>query len=458
MKKITLGLIAVLAFLGGSTYAQVAKVIINNQSTTSKKVVLIKKGNMNQYLTNVEMRGHATHEIDVNLGTPQFHVLTIGEKRCEILIFPEETVKVEVGEQAKITFEGSNRNVNNYINNSQSMLTAKKTFSPMKVTREMVEYEKKLYENEIGSLNEDKVLTDEDKKNIIGYFQSSMLSKAVSLARAGKIFGKAITVEVEENFAKPLYDIDFISTICYDPLWYTHLIELMYHKINAGEIKIKNLDSWIVDMAKSIKDKQLKDDFMIEAVASEVFSGYLVGLNKRVELVRKELTNHELSKKLDFQLSIANGKKKQYINGIPGTYIGDLTFLDTKGETVALNRYKGKIVFIDMWSTSCSPCIGEIPFMKALEHKFEGEPIAWVSISSDSDKGTWLRFLEKREMKGEQLIIAKENRSQLAKIVGSHGIPHFIILDRNGKIVDCNTYRPSNPILEVSLRQSIKQK
>src|SRR5699024_6343559 len=43
-----------------------------------------------------------------------------------------------------------------------------------------------------------------------------------------------------------------------------------------------------------------------------------------------------------------------------------MTLKNSKGETVTLADYKGKIIFINFWATWCPPCIAEMPSINAM--------------------------------------------------------------------------------------------
>jgi len=48
--------------------------------------------------------------------------------------------------------------------------------------------------------------------------------------------------------------------------------------------------------------------------------------------------------------------------------------LDLNNQTVSLNEFKGKVIYIDIWATWCGPCIEEMPFLDSLKEKYKGKP------------------------------------------------------------------------------------
>lgn len=128
-----------------------------------------------------------------------------------------------------------------------------------------------------------------------------------------------------------------------------------------------------------------------------------------------------------------------------GQAIPDFTFLDVNDKEVALSAFKGKYVYIDCWATWCGPCKQQLPFLQKLERKYEGKEIVFVSISSDSNRDKWKKMVKEQKLGGVQLSEKLPTHSELSSYFMINAIPRFIILDKEGKVFDPNTTRPSDP-------------
>lgn len=121
-------------------------------------------------------------------------------------------------------------------------------------------------------------------------------------------------------------------------------------------------------------------------------------------------------------------------------------YLDINGKEVSLDDLKGKYVYIDIWATWCGPCCKEIPYLQKLEHQYAGRNIHFVSISCDKDKAAWEAKVKKDNMGGIQLHTGGDNTFlDTYRTLGVTGIPRFILLDKEGKIIDAFMTRPSDP-------------
>ena len=144
----------------------------------------------------------------------------------------------------------------------------------------------------------------------------------------------------------------------------------------------------------------------------------------------------------------AEAAKKRLEKGDP---MPELKFTDINGKEMALSSLKGKYVYIDVWATWCGPCRGEIPALKKLEQSLEGKEIAFVSISADANRVNWEKMVKEEELKGIQLY-AGGAKQAFSKFFYITGIPRFILLDKQGKILNIDMTRPSNPETEKTLR------
>lgn len=127
----------------------------------------------------------------------------------------------------------------------------------------------------------------------------------------------------------------------------------------------------------------------------------------------------------------------------PGRISPNFRAVDIDGKEWSLMDFRGKYVYIDMWATWCGPCRREVPFLKELEEKFADAQIVFVGLSVDSDKSKWENMVKEGSLSGTQLYLGTQSSFQEAYRV--EGIPRFILIDKEGKIIDNNMTRPSEP-------------
>lgn len=131
------------------------------------------------------------------------------------------------------------------------------------------------------------------------------------------------------------------------------------------------------------------------------------------------------------------------------------SFADRSGKLHTLEDFRGKLVYIDVWATWCGPCIGEMPSLAALQDSLKGKDIVFVSICKSDLRNSWERFLDKKKPEGVQLF-AEDNDAAFFKDYVVQGIPRFILIDREGRIIDADAKRPSDARLKTELLDLLK--
>ncbi len=120
----------------------------------------------------------------------------------------------------------------------------------------------------------------------------------------------------------------------------------------------------------------------------------------------------------------------------------DFKGVDVNGKELALRDFIGKYVYIDMWATWCGPCQKELPYLKKLEAKYKGRNIVFVGLSIDADKAKWEERVKSGALCGTQIYIGRGTKFQSDYRIA--GIPRFILLDPQGRIVNPDMTRPSS--------------
>lgn len=198
---------------------------------------------------------------------------------------------------------------------------------------------------------------------------------------------------------------------------------------------------------KSFSNSSLKS-YLIQSLVTTYTSRY--GVNDLGEL--RDTFNHfvfDTIAKQDLDNLYIQTQKMQ--SGKPSP---DFAFNDINGKIVTLKSLKGKYVYIDVWATWCGPCCKEIPYLEQLIEKYMHEDICFVSISVDKNQKAWRDMVIKRGMKGIQLNVGDNKEFEKNYMITL--IPRFILLDKQGNIINAKMSRPSDPKTSIMLEQLLK--
>jgi thiol-disulfide isomerase/thioredoxin len=116
----------------------------------------------------------------------------------------------------------------------------------------------------------------------------------------------------------------------------------------------------------------------------------------------------------------------------------DLQFTALDGREVDLAKLTGKVVLVEFWSTTCGPCLAEMPAVKAAYEKLHARGFEVVAISLDDKEGALRRFLKEKELPWPQHFDGKGWENQFAVRYGVFSIPTTWLVDKRGNLRDIN--------------------
>jgi peroxiredoxin len=109
----------------------------------------------------------------------------------------------------------------------------------------------------------------------------------------------------------------------------------------------------------------------------------------------------------------------------------DFTLRDSKGTSVKLSAYKGRIVLLDFWATWCGGCKVEIPWYMEFQSKYKNSGLSVIGVSMDEDGWKSVKpYLEKSPMNYSVVV----GNQDLAKLYGVDSMPMTLLIDRDGKV------------------------
>ncbi len=113
-----------------------------------------------------------------------------------------------------------------------------------------------------------------------------------------------------------------------------------------------------------------------------------------------------------------------------------------------LEQAKGtRILYVDFWASWCGPCIKEMRDEVKLAEDYLGK-ITFVLLSIDTDEQAWRKAIDKHMLWKPGMIHFRIGpNTDLSIFYITRGIPHYLLIDRNGEHFSIDAKRPSNPEL-----------
>jgi peroxiredoxin len=131
----------------------------------------------------------------------------------------------------------------------------------------------------------------------------------------------------------------------------------------------------------------------------------------------------------------------------------DFSLPTLEGKTARLSDYTGKVVLIDFWSTTCDPCLAEMPHLVELykKNKEKGFVVLAVSLDGPESRAQVSSVAHDKEMIFPVLL--DEETKVTARFNPKRELPFSVLVGKNGSIIrKRGGYQPGD---ERSLEQEI---
>lgn len=104
------------------------------------------------------------------------------------------------------------------------------------------------------------------------------------------------------------------------------------------------------------------------------------------------------------------------------------------GAIIATANLRGKYVFIDFWSTYCSPCIQEFDYLKEAYAKYNRQQLEIVGVIDDRDQNITLQILKDHRITWPNIKM-EANGTSIPGYQDINSYPTNLLIDPQGKII-----------------------
>lgn len=131
-------------------------------------------------------------------------------------------------------------------------------------------------------------------------------------------------------------------------------------------------------------------------------------------------------------------------------YSADLLLKNFNGEEFkwqnVINKYKGKVIYVDFWASWCTPCRAEMPEAKQLRESYKDKDVVFVYLAVNDKEQNWRQAVKdcQTDYLGDNYFVSNTSTANLLKEIKFNTIPRLLLYDKNGKLVDTDAPRPSS--------------
>ncbi len=139
---------------------------------------------------------------------------------------------------------------------------------------------------------------------------------------------------------------------------------------------------------------------------------------------------------------------------VEGMQAPDFKLMNLEGETVSMEDYKGKIIYLDYWATWCQSCIHQIHNSNYLWKKFQGKDVVFLYVSLDERQEEWKKYIKySKKIEGIHLHAEGGMNSEIAKNYFVKKLPAVFLIDKNGTV----SQSPAKPPTDTGIVDQISR-
>jgi len=141
---------------------------------------------------------------------------------------------------------------------------------------------------------------------------------------------------------------------------------------------------------------------------------------------------------------------------VRGTVATPFELLDLEGKSTSLQDFKGKVVLLNFWGTTCAPCLIEIPWLVEFQKEYGSKGFQVVAVSMYGEGPEILKpFVTKHGM--QELKTVMGNQEVMTKF-GLVGFPTTLIVGRDGKYYSRHEGLINRAVVEKELVEVLGQR
>jgi Thiol-disulfide isomerase and thioredoxins len=237
---------------------------------------------------------------------------------------------------------------------------------------------------------------------------------------AGVCFNKLLQTDAE--ISRLMSEKDYISAIRLS-------IERLSEKAPKGVVRDYMLYKFLKNALEEIPD--LYDSIPgIKTTFSQSF------FNSELE------KRSEKNRKIEQSLKVSDAEKQ--LDGILYmTENGTEELQSVKLLNHLTEKYKDKVLYIDVWATWCGPCMHEFKFTPDLHKYFKDKDVVFINLCLASDIGTWKPAIMRNNIEGENYFLGNDATELFRTENNLPGYPSYLLIDKSGEIHN-PVPRPSN--------------
>jgi thiol-disulfide isomerase/thioredoxin len=277
-----------------------------------------------------------------------------------------------------------------------------------------------------AQLEKEQVVFTEEEKDMLAFVKANLINTYDNAME--KKFNTFYGMIIQKFQQKHMAEYSKISTAYYQKNLISNLQQI-YGSSKGLAADLNLMQNYLLKLYSS--DASNEEDF--KKIKSEISTDYLK------EYVISEFYKKKASLEINSKSNVTEAKTE-----------GDEVF------DSIIKKFRGKVIYVDFWATWCAPCRDGIERIKPLKAELADKNIVFVYITNPtSPEKTYNEMIP--NIKGEHFRVSGDEWNFLAQKFNIYGIPHYALVDKNGKIVNRDLMHMENDALKNLLVDQINK-